>query len=161
MPYFNIRFWSPSFLQLVHNGFSAICGLKMEHPPFELFLRKNIDRLLCSSICGQLIQKVENMKECSKISSHHHFLDWPMLVINNQLQRIFLFYVPFFFFTYQKIMFHFSLAAKFLNWLIKVMNSKSGCIFSFTRWWRLGDVPPNATKGRWICQWHHQDFINR
>ena len=53
-------------------------------------------------------------------------------------------------------MFHFALAAKFLHRLTKVMNSKPGRIFSFTKSQRLGDVPPGGTTGWWICQSHRQ-----
>ena len=56
-------------------------------------------------------------------------------------------------------MFHFALAAKFLHRLTLVMNSKPGCIFSFTRSQRLGDVPPGATTGWWICQSHRKNYV--
>lgn len=55
-------------------------------------------------------------------------------------------------------MFHFALAAKFLHRLTKVMNSKAGCIFSFTKSQRLGDVPPGGTTGWWICQSHRKNY---
>lgn len=56
-------------------------------------------------------------------------------------------------------MFNFALAAKFLHRLTKVMNSKPGWIFSFTKSQRLGDVPPGGTTGWWICQSHRQNYV--